>query len=210
MNADIEPILSALLAGVAAKVKRQFTGDTSEGSADITNVSDFTGMFVGIGVFGPGIPLNTSIDSMDENAGSITLSNQATADGTAAAFTAGFLTTGRRLRRWQDVEDQPALFLRHTGDDDQWQTQVNSVTELEVEWWIYSRAGQDPDFPPDTALNNLVRAVKLAMAPDDSMQARFTIGGRCHWCRIEGHSEYDDGTLDKQSKARLPVKITLP
>lgn len=211
MKTDIEPVLAGLLSYVAAKVKRQFTGDTSEGSADISNVSNFTGLFVGIGMFGPGIPKGAVIDTMDAGAGTITLSVQAEADGTGATFTGGFQTTGRRLKYWKDVEDQPALYLRHTADQDDFPDDGQlSLTTLEAEWWIYSRAGEDPNASPDTALNNLVRAVREAMQPDDSFQYRFTIGGLCHWCRIEGRSEYDDGTLDKQSKAVLPVKITLP
>lgn len=209
MNADIETVLSGLLSYVVGKVAVSFSANSSEGSADLSNVTSFTGLFVGIGVFGIGVPINTSIDAMDVNAGTITLSNQVSADGTAAAFKAGFLTTGRRVQYWERVEDQPALFLRHHADEDEFQGML-SITTVEAEWWIYSRAGADPDAIPDTGLNNLVRAVRQAMAPDDSMQYRFTIGGLCHWCRIEGRQEYDDGTLDKQSKAVLNVKITLP
>ncbi len=209
MNGDIEPVLSALLSTVAAKVAVSFTATCSAGSAHLSAVSSFTGLFVGIGIFGNGAPINTSISAMDANAGTITLSNLVEVDGTAAAFKGGFLTTGRRVPYWKDSENQPALYLRHHADEDEFQGNL-SVTTVEAEWWIYSRAGEDPDFAPDIALNNLVRAVRDAMAPDDSMQWRFTIGGRCHWCRIEGRQEYDDGTLDKQSKAVLNVKITLP
>jgi len=208
MNPNVEPILTALLAHVALQVAVAFTGDTSVGSADISNVSNFTGIFVGIGVAGPGIPADTAVDSFDANAGTITLSKQATADETTAAFHAGFLTVGRRLKEWAKTPNQPALFLRHIGDDDTFNG-ILSQTELDAEWWIYCRTG-DPDAIPDTGLNNLVRAVRLAMVPDDSMQYRFTIGGLCHWCRIEGRSTYDDGALNGQSKALLPVKITLP
>jgi len=209
MNGDIEPILAALLSGVAAKVKVSFTATSSATSANLSAVSNFTGLFVGIGVFGDGVPMNTSISAMDATAHTITLSNPMDVTAAGATFQAGFLTTGRRVPYWKEANNQPALFLRHIADEDDFQGNL-SVTTVEAEWWIYSRAGEDPDFPPDTALNNLVRAVRDAMAPDDSMQWRFTIGGRCHWCRIEGRQEYDDGTLDAQSKARLTVKITLP
>lgn len=212
MNAydDVEPILDALLAHVALQVAITFTGDTSEGSADISSVSSFVGVFVGIGIAGAGIPENTAIDSFDVNAGTITLSKQATADGTAETFNGGFLTVGARNRGWDQTKNQPALFFRLTGADDTFGDSILSQTELEGEWWIYTRAGKDPDAIPRKALSNLVRAVRKAMAPDDSMQLRFTIGGLCHWCRIEGRSTYDDGALDGQSKALIPVKITLP
>ncbi len=195
---------------VAEKVAVSFTGDTAAGSLTISNVSDFTGLFTGIGVVGPAIPSNTAVSAMDPTAHTITLSQEATAAGTGATFDAGFLTVTRRVKWWSETDNQPALGFRHTADEDHFGGGILSDTTIEGEFWIYSRAGADPDEVPDTWLNNLCKAVRLALAPDDSHQHRFTIGGLCHWCRIEGRSEYDDGALDGQSKATLPVKITLP
>jgi hypothetical protein len=209
MNTDIEPVLSGLLSYLAARVSVSFTGDVAEGSPDISNVSSFTGLFVGLGVVGPGLPADTAIDAIDQGAGTITLSQQATADGTTQTFVGGFQTTGRRIRYAKDVTSQPAMYLRHTADETEW-SGILSIRTVEAELVIFSRAGEDPAAIPDTGLNNLIRAIYEAMAPDDSMQFRFTIGGLCQWCRIEGRSEYDDGALDKQSKAGLLVKITLP
>ncbi len=211
MNTDLEPVLSGLLSYVAGKVAVSFTGNTSNGSAVISNVSDFTGLFLGIGVVGPGVPINTAVGIMDTVAHTLTLSQAVTADGTGATFDAGFLTVTRRVKWWSETDNQPALGLRHTGDEDQFpENGILSETTVEAEFWIYSRAGADEDEIPDAWLNNLCKAVRLALAPDDSFQHRFTIGGLCHWCRIEGKSEYDDGSLDGQSKATMPVKITLP
>jgi hypothetical protein len=210
MNTDIEPVLSGLLSHLAARVSVSFTGDTAEASADISNVSSFTGLFVGLGVVGPNLPADTAIDAIDTGAGTITLSQQATGDGTAETFTGGFQTTGRRIRYAKDVTSQPALYLRHTADETEYNGGILPIRTIEAELVLFSRAGEDPNAIPDTALNNLIRAIYEAMAPDDSMQFRFTIGGLCQWCRIDGRSEYDDGALDKQSKAALLIKITLP
>lgn len=128
----------------------------------------------------------------------------------AVAATAGFQTISRRTAFWMDVAAQPALFLRHTAADDAFNDTMLSATTLEAEIWIYSRAGEDPSVAPDVELNRLVKIIRDSFAPDDGMQFRFTLGGRVHWCRIEGRSDYDPGDIDKQSKAVLPVRITLP
>jgi hypothetical protein len=118
---------------------------------------------------------------MDEGAQTITLSKNATAAGTTAALSAGFQTVGRRLKRWDDTPNQPALFIRHTEDDDDWSNAPLSITTAEVEVWIYSRTGADPDGIPDKGLNMLVRKVRESLGPDDNYGQFFTIGGRCHW-----------------------------
>jgi hypothetical protein len=210
MKTDIESVIAALMTHLAAAAVVEFTGTTTAQSKTVSDVNSFTGLFEGIAIFGPGIAERTVIDAMDEGAQTITLSKNATAAGTAAALSAGFQTVGRRLKRWDDTPNQPALFIRHTDDDDDWSNAPLSITTVEVEVWIYSRTGADPDGIPDKGLNILVRKIRESLGPDDNFGQFFTIGGRCHWARIEGRSMYDDGTLDKQSKAVLPIKITLP
>jgi len=120
---------------------------------------------------------------------------------------APFKTASRRTQHWNQVAEQPALFLRHVGTTDQYSGDL-SITTLECEVWIYSKAGQDPAATPDTDLNELVTAVRQSFAPDDDV--RFTLGGLVFWCRIEGRSDYAPGDQGGQAIARIPVRITLP
>jgi hypothetical protein len=67
-------------------------------------------------VFGEGVEalarLSSRSTSMPET---VTLSAPLGADGTSVTFTTGFLTTGRRVKHWTQVTEQPALFLRRIG-----------------------------------------------------------------------------------------------
>ncbi len=127
----------------------------------------------------------------------------------AVALAAGCQTTGRRLKFWTEVSAQPAMFMRHTADEDAGRPGLWRTT-VEGEIWLYSRAGEDPDAVPDETLNRLVKAMRTAFAPDNPAQNTCTLGGLAVWCRIEGRSEYDPGDIDSQSKAVIPFKILLP
>jgi hypothetical protein len=118
-----------------------------------------------------------------------------------------FITTGRRVKHWTQVTDQPALFLRRTGMLDHHNGSMPTTT-MECELWIYCNAGEDPDLPPDSVLTGLEREVRDAFGPDD--QNKFSIGGLVYWCRIEGKSDISPGDQGPQAIARIPVRITLP
>ena len=75
---------------------------------------------------------------------------------------------------------------------------------------MYSNLGLNPNVAPAIGLNNLIAAVKAAMAPDDPLQQRYTIGGLVMWCRISGRIEKDTGDLDGQAIAKIPVEIIVP
>jgi hypothetical protein len=126
------------------------------------------------------------------------------------AQTTGFETTGRRLRHWNQVAAQPALYVRHTGTTDAYCGQLPMPT-LDCEVWIYSNAGKNPDVAPDTSLNTLVQQVRSCLTPvDPTDDGRFTLNGLVYWCRIEGRSDYSPGDQGGQAIARIPVRITLP
>jgi hypothetical protein len=123
--------------------------------------------------------------------------------------TPSFQYRSRRLKQWTDVATFPALFLRQIGADDEYPTTIFARTTLDVELWLYTRVGVDPNAAASADLNALVEEVRDAMLPDDP-SGRFTIGGLSAWCRVEGRTEYDPGDLDTYGKALLPVKILLP
>ena len=63
------------------------TGNTTSGSAVITNVSSMTDVFVGAGISGTGIPAGTTILDIDVDNTRITLSANATATNTGTTLT---------------------------------------------------------------------------------------------------------------------------
>jgi hypothetical protein len=79
---------------VMAPLDLTFTGNTTNGSTTVTNVSSTAGLTAGETVSGSGIPANTAIVAVDSATSAITLSNPATTPGTGTTFTAG---SGRLL-----------------------------------------------------------------------------------------------------------------
>lgn len=64
----------------------EFTGDTTSGSAVISNIDDMEGMQVGQIIEGSGIPAGAVISSLDTGADTITLDQNATATATTVAL----------------------------------------------------------------------------------------------------------------------------
>jgi hypothetical protein len=210
VNANFEPVMSALFAHLAAAATIPFTATATQNSAALASVSTTAGLFAGLPVFGPGVARGATIESV--SAGAVTLSDPLGAGGSGVSFTTGFLTTGRRAKFWSQVDAQPALFLRRVGaTDDYDHDSFFSRTTLECEAWIYANAGKNPDATPDTALANLEQLVRQSLAGDgDYGDPKFTIGGLVYWCRIEGRTESSPGDLNGQAICKMPIRITLP
>lgn len=201
-----EAIMTTLLNTLVAAVQTNFTANMTNGSAVLTNPSTTDDLYLGVPVFGPGIPRGAFI----QNLAPLTLSEVATANATAVALTNGFLTTGRRLKFPQDVSAQPALFLRDGDEELEYRNIVLQQQLIKVEIWIYNNQGQDPDFPPIIGLNNLLDAVQAAFAPDNVLTRKFTLGGLVEWCRLSGKVTKWPGDLDGQAVAVAEAEIIVP
>jgi hypothetical protein len=202
-----ETIMTALFDTLVASVRTSFTADTLATSTTLGSPSSLAGLFMGLPVVGIGIPRGAVIATLDP---ALTLSLPATADGTAVAFTTGFLTFSRRFKFWTEVSAQPALFLRGGDEDLQYRNIVLQEQTMKAEVWIYSKAGANPDLAPEIALNNLLDAVQSAFAPDNRMTNTFTLGGLVNWCRMAGRIEKIPGDLDDQAIAVAEVEIIVP
>lgn len=201
-----ETIMTALFNTLVSSVQTTFTADTAAKQATLANPSATHGLFVGLPVVGGSFPENTVI----ENLSPLTLSQPATANARGASFTTGFLTTGRRLRFWKEVSEQPALFLRDGDEDLEYPNIILQKQTMNVEIWIYSNFGKDPDIAPVVGLNNLLDAVQSAFAPDNIFTQRFTIGGLVEWCRMSGRVTKEPGDIDGQAIAIAEVEIIVP
>lgn len=117
-----------------------------------------------------------------------------------------FVTTGRRVKHWTQVSEQPAFFLRRIGTLDEFNGEM-PITTMECEAWIYCNAGAALDVAPDTQLTLLEQEVRSALAPD--YDTRFTLNGLVYWCRIQGKSDTSPGDQGPQAISRMPILITL-
>lgn len=204
-----ETIMEALFSTLTGALQKKFSADTAVDSTTLANPTIATGLFVGLPVFGPGIKRGSVITSLSP----LTISQPATANAVQAQLTSGFLTTGRRLKPWNDVQAQPALFTRDGDEDLNYEAIILQQQTILVDVWIYSNAGQDPDAVPVIALNNILDAVQAALAPDamdTPTTGRFTLGNLVHWCRISGRVMKSPGDLDGQAIAVVPIEIIVP
>lgn len=71
----------------ATRVAISITGDITNSSATVSNVSSFAGLYVGMGISGTGIQAGSTILSMNAGAGSLVLSATATATTATLAIT---------------------------------------------------------------------------------------------------------------------------
>lgn len=201
-----ESVMNALFAALVGSVQTSFTASTSSGSVELSGASTTEGLFVGLPVFGLGIPRGAVIQTLDP----LTLSLPATAGGGGVAFTTGFLTFSRRFKYWGDVTAQPALYLRDADEDLEYLGIIQQRQTIKAEIWLYSKAGDNPDIAPVTALNNLLDAVQSVFAPDSPGTGRYTLGGLVEWCRLAGRIQKDPGDASGQAIAVADVEITVP
>jgi hypothetical protein len=117
----------------------------------------------------------------------------------------GVRTFGRRLVPWADVppSDQPALFMLCAGQTVTVDGRgVPPKRSLPVELYLYNQ-NDDP-----AQQNDLLDAIEAALEPRG--EETLTLGGLVSHCRIEGEIETDEGLLDSQAVAIIPVSILVP
>jgi hypothetical protein len=186
----------------------QFTADTATGDVTLGNVSDTSGMLVGMPISGPGVAEHTYLATIGPD---VTLSLPATADMTASPLTQGFQTATRRLAHAIEEADMPALYLLDIGEQHfPRQASAPGWILIDCELWIFSDAGEDPSAIPATELNTLLDAVERAIDPPGNapLGRRQNLGLHgVHYCRIEGEVQKDPGHNGRIAGAIVPIKI---
>lgn len=127
---------------------------------------------------------------------------------TALSPAAGFVTKSRRLKHWDDVQasQQPALFISQTGEVGETTTGLPTKWRLSVEVYIYVRLQNNQE--PGPVLNPLVDAVCNILNTPHVVTGRQNLGlSGVEYCRVEGNIQIDEGTLDNQAVAIIPVVI---
>jgi hypothetical protein len=85
---------------------------------------------------------------------------------------------------------------------------ATGLTRWTLHAWlmIYNRIGADPASIPSTPLNRLVDAVERTLERPVQGE-RQTLGGLVTQCSIVGDVLFDEGVLDQQGIAMLPIVI---
>jgi hypothetical protein len=119
----------------------------------------------------------------------------------------GFNTVSRRLVHWADVPkgEQPALFQAQAGEVAMPARGIPTKWNLRVNFYVYVVANDDPYASPAPALNALLDAIEVALAPD--FTGYQTLGGLVYDCKITGEIETLEGVLGGQEVAMVPIEI---
>ena len=127
-----------------------------------------------------------------------------------AASTAGIITSGRRVKHWDEVpaELQPALFQGQGDEDAQTRPGRPTIWTLYAHLYLYVNSGSDPTAYPATQINSMLDAIEAAFKPAPNNDYN-TLGGLVFDCRIDGKIQTDEGLLGPQSVAVIPIKITV-
>lgn len=131
---------------------------------------------------------------------------------------AGFVTTSRRWKHWDDVmiPEQPALFLTQGNELPTQDHGEPPVWKLQPTIYIYCRHDADPAAVPGQNLNTLIRAVEEALERTATETTgpyggpnewSTTLGGLCSYVKIDGQINTDEGILGDQAVAVIPLEI---
>ena len=185
-----------------------FTADLTAGDVTLANVSDTTGLMIGMPVSGDGIPEHAAIATITPT---VTISVPAIADRTASAMTQGFQTVSRRLASPSEEADMPSMYLLDIGEEHlpRGSNEPGQIV-VSAELWIFSDAGEDPDAVPASELNYLLDAVERAIDPPFNNPGGLRQNLNLHgviYARIEGEVMKDPGHNGRLAGAIVPLKI---
>jgi hypothetical protein len=180
-----------------------FTADTTTGDVTLANVSDATGLMVGMPVAGDGLPADVTIATITP---AVTVSLPAIADRTASPLTQGFQTAARRLADPNPEQDMPALYLIEMGEMHSWQGEKLMV-QLDCQAWIYTKVGATESAVPASMLNILMDGIERALYPTPrGFRQQLGVSGVIY-CRIDGEVQKDPGHMGGLASITIPLTI---
>ena len=118
----------------------------------------------------------------------------------------GIKTCTRKLKHWNDtaLEDQPSLYMEHSGEVTQQVRGQPSRHVLELNLWLYVQTDGDTVGP---ILNPMLDAITNAFEPTNTVEHTMTLGGLVHHCWIEGQTQIFEGNMGNEAVAIIPVKL---
>jgi hypothetical protein len=196
----------------AAPMVFAFAADLTTGSAELTNVSDASGLMVGMPINGDGVPEGATLATIEPT---VTITLPVNADRTGQPLIQGFQTKSRRLARAIEEVDMPALYLLDVGETHPPRVPAArpGFVSLYLEAWVYSTAGEDPDVVQSTALNVMLDAIEAVLEPTGTQPGgglRQPLGlyGVLS-TSIDGEVEKDPGYDGRIAGAVVPIRIAV-
>lgn len=122
-----------------------------------------------------------------------------------------WVTTGRRLKLWGDVDPnlQPAMYMTdHDEHSDQPGRGQPAKRFLYAQVWCYARC--DGDLVGSVIVNTMMDAIDRALTADDKTANVLTLGGLVYRCWNAGKIVKDPGDLDNQALLIIPIEILWP
>jgi hypothetical protein len=200
-----ETIIGALLAKLTSPpLVFNFTADTTTGDTTLANVSDTSGLLVGMPVTGDGLPTDAVITAISPV---LTLSLAAITDRTASPMTQGFQTVLRRLINPNTEQDMPMLCLIEHNETHTWGEGDKVMVDLNCEAWIYTTAGADRSAVPAATLNMLIDGIERAIYPTPKGYRQNLGVNGVLYCRINGEIIKDPGHDGNLAGAVIPLQI---
>ena len=122
-----------------------------------------------------------------------------------------FALKSRKVKIWSDVAagDMPALFLAEGDDSVIYQSEtLPPETTISFTALIYvSAPADDKTAIGSVYLNVIGDAIAALFDPAPHENGKFTLGGLCSHCRIEGKTMRDPGDIDGIGVLAIPIKI---
>lgn len=206
MNREV--IINALIKRlVSPPLVFDFTADTTTGDVTLVNVSDTSGLLIGMPVSGDGLPDSATIATITPT---VTLSLPAIADRTASALTQGFQTVERRFADPNAEQNMPALYLVEVNEIHPYRgSNEAALVEINCDAIIYTKVGADRSAIPAATLNMLIDGIERALYPTPSgFRQNLGVKGVLY-CRIEGEIQKDPGHDGMLAGAVIPLKIVV-
>jgi hypothetical protein len=204
MNREV--IMNALFAKLTSPpLVFSFAADTTTGDVTLANVSDTTGLMIGMPVMGDGLPADATIATI---APAVTVSLPAIADRTASPMIQGFQTAARRLADPNAEQDMPSLYLvEHSEMHPPRGSTAGELIMLNCEAWIFTRVGADQNAVPISMLNTLIDGIEAALYPlPRTIRQNLGVNG-VSYCRIDGEVQKDPGHNGQIAGAIIPIVI---
>ena len=131
------------------------------------------------------------------------------------AGSANFTATSRRFVHWDQVNEtqMPFLTMLKTGEQRGRQSESLPTLTINAHVFVYLSAGMDPEDVPDSAMNTLLDAIDVAVAPRgaDALNGnKQTLGGLVAHCYSFGPAFVDTGDVDGKAVAAIPFQILVP
>ena len=134
----------------------------------------------------------------------------------------GVVTFARRFKPWNEVGAalQPAVFLVGGNEHAKADRMRPTIWTLKPTLYLYCRNDSDPSASGSTALNQILQAIEGALErtagevstpngpfQDPSDSPHTTLGGLVDSVLISGEIETDEGLLQNQCVAIVPIEI---